>query len=441
MCCDHRMRMPLPGRSGASGVSAGSPDDAGPGTPAARGADADAVTAAPAPSPERGPRLRAAIQQVAIASAQLLLIAAALVVIGFVLGRLWVILLPIVLGLLIATVLWPATRFLRRHAWPPALAAVTVLLGFIAAFVGIIAAIAPQVADQVVELADQATAGLQDIQAWLSGPPLNLGEDQIGNAVDSAIDSIQGNAQNIAGYALTGVSAVGNGLINLVLALFLCFFFLKDGPRWVPWLAAQTGPRAGRHVAALSYKTWSTLSEFIRQQALVGFIDAFFIALGLWILDVPLVLPLALLTFFGAFIPIVGAFVAGGFAVLIALVDEGLTVALIVLGIVILVQQIEGNVLQPIIQGRGFNLHAAVVILAVTAGSSLAGITGAFLGVPVAALIAVVYRYARDQLDGASPDVADDGTRPEVTGDAESARVVREQVRPPATSEDRRPES
>ncbi len=376
--------------------------------------------------------MQAASRTLAIAAAQFLLIAAALVVLFYVLGRLWSILLPIVLGLLIATVLWPLTRFLRNHGWPPALAAATVLLAFIAAFVGIIAAIAPSVADQVTELADQATAGLQDVQEWLSGPPFNLREGQIANAVDSTINSIQGNAQNIAGYALTGVSAVGNSLINLVLALVLVFFFLKDGPRWVPWLSAQTGPKAARHVAALSYKTWSTLSEFIRQQALVGFIDAFFIGLGLWIFDVPLVLPLALLTFFGAFVPIIGAFVAGAFAVLIALVDEGFTTALIVLAIVLVVQQIEGNVLQPIIQGRGFNLHAGVVILAVTAGGSLAGITGAFLGVPVAALIAVVYRYVRDELDGRDPEVDSDGNRNRVVGTQDGAVLTKEPAPPDA---------
>jgi predicted PurR-regulated permease PerM len=379
--------------------------------------------------------LQAASRRLAIAAAQFLLIAAAVVVLFYVLGRLWSILLPIVLGLLIATVLWPTTRFLRRHGWPPALAATTVLIGFLAALVGLVAAIAPSVADQVTELADAATAALEDVQEWLQGPPFNFGEDQIGEAVDSVINSIQGNAQNIAGYALTGASAVGNSLINLVLALVLVFFFLKDGPRWVPWLAAQTGPSAARHVAALSYKTWATLSEFIRQQALVGFIDALFIGIGLWILGVPLVLPLAVLTFFGGFVPIIGAFVAGAFAVLIALVSNGLTTALIVLAIVVLVQQIEGNVLQPIIQGRGFNLHAAVVILAVTAGSSLAGIIGAFLAVPVAALIAVVYRYARDELDERSPEIADDGTQARLAGDESATTVTREQVAPPAQGE------
>ncbi len=376
--------------------------------------------------------MQRAARNLAILSAELLLIAAAVWLLFYILGRLWSILLPVVLGLLMATVMWPATRFLRKHRWPPALAATTVLLAFILAFAGIIAAIAPSVADQVTELADAATAALQDVQVWLQGPPFNLGEDQIGQAVDSVINSIQDNAQNIAGYALTGASVVGNSLLNLILALVLVFFFLKDGPRWVPWLSAQTGPRAARHVAALSYKSWATLSEFIRQQALVGFIDAFFIGIGLWILGVPLVIPLAVLTFFGGFIPIIGAFVAGAFAVLVALVSNGFTTALIVLGIVIAVQQIEGNILQPIIQGRGFNLHAAVVILAVTAGSSLAGITGAFLSVPIAALIAVIYRYIRDELDSQSPEVEDDGTRARIEGDRSGAELSREPATVPA---------
>jgi len=373
------------------------------------------------------------MQRMAIASAQLLLIIAAVILVGYVLGKLWSILLPIVLGLLFTTVLWPPTRFLRRHGWPPALAAAVVLLGFLALFGGLIAVISPQVAAQAGELADQTVRALDDVQGWLQGPPFNIGQDQIGNAVDTVIGRLQANATSIAGYALTTASTVGNGLINLVLALVLSFFFLKDGPRWTPWLAAQTGPRAAPHVTALSQKTWATLSEFIRQQAFVGFIDALFIGIGLLVLGVPLVLPLAVLTFLGAFIPIIGAFVAGAFAVLIALVTKGATTALIVLIIVIVVQQIEGNVLQPIIQGRGFNLHAAVVILAVTAGSNLAGIIGAFLSVPVAALIAVIYRYVRDQFDQRAPEVAADGTVAQVTGDDGGSRLVTE---PAGTSGD-----
>ncbi len=412
-----------------------SPDPADPTTPADTGAsvvtteeedDAAAVaTRAPAPGPQRTERMHAATRRVAIASGELILITAALIILGYVFGRLWVVLLPVTLGLLFSTVMWPLARFLRNHAWPPALAAATTVLVFLGAFGGIIAVIAPQVVSNVEDLADQFSGGLQQVQDYVAGPPFNLDDDQVGNAVDSVINSVQSNAQNIAGYAVTTAATIGNVLINLVLALVLAFFFLKDGPKWTPWLAAQTGPRAAPHVSALSLKTWTTLSDFIRQQAFVGFVDAFFIGLGLLVLGVPLVLPLAVLTFFGAFVPIIGAFVAGAFAVLIALVSNSFTTALIVLAIVIAVQQLEGNVLQPIIQGRGLNLHAAVVILAVTAGSSLFGIIGAFLAVPVVALIAVFYRYGRDVLDGLTPEVAADGTSQQLTGDSSGSQLVR----------------
>jgi len=385
-------------------------------------------TRAPAPGPQRTERLHAATRRVAIASAELVLITLALVIIGFVFGRLWVVLLPVVLGLLFSTVMWPLTRFLRKHSWPPALAAVATVLVFLGAFSGIIAVIAPQVVGQVEDLANQFSGGLEQVQDYLAGPPFNLDDDQIGNAVDNVINRVQENASSIANYAVSTATTIGNVVINLLLALVLAFFFLKDGPKWVPWLAAQTGPRAAPHVAALSLKTWNTLSEFIRQQALVGFVDAFFIGLGLLVMGVPLVLPLAVLTFFGAFVPIIGAFVAGAFAVLIALVSNGLTTALVILAVVVAVQQLEGNVLQPIIQGRGLNLHAAVVILAVTAGSSLFGIIGAFLSVPVAALIAVFYRYGRDMLDGLTPEVAADGTTAQLTGDSSGSQLVRRQA-------------
>jgi predicted PurR-regulated permease PerM len=384
-------------------------------------------TAAPAPGPDRGPRLSAATRVLATFSWRLLLITGAVVVIGYVLGVLWSsVLLPVVLGLLFSTVMWPLARVLRgRLRFPPALAAITTVVLFLAAVVGIFAAIAPSVVAQVDELSGGVSDGLESVQDWLSGPPFNLGTEQIGTYVDQAIDQLQSSAGDIANLALTGAGAIGTGLVNVVLALVLTFFFLKDGPRFLPWLAAQTGPKAAPHVAELSHRSWRTLSEFIRQQALVGAIDAVGIGLGLLVLGVPLVLPLAVITFFAAFVPIIGAFVAGGFAVLIALVSNGFTTALWVLAIVVVVQQVEGNVLQPILQGRGLKLHAGVVILAVTAGSSLAGIIGAFLAVPVAALLAVGYRYARDQLDGRHPERDDEGRVPELVGDAEGARLTR----------------
>jgi predicted PurR-regulated permease PerM len=155
-------------------------------------------------------------------------------------------------------------------------------------------------------------------------------------------------------------------------------------------------------VAELSRRSWNTLSGFIKAQAVVGLVDAVGIGVGLAVLGVPLALPLAVLVFFGAFIPIVGAFVAGALAVLVALVANGPTTALLVIGLIVVVQQLEGNVLQPILVGRTLQLHAALVILAVTAGSSLAGIAGAFLAVPIFAVGTTAVRYARTQVQATS---------------------------------------
>lgn len=143
---------------------------------------------------------------------------------------------------------------------------------------------------------------------------------------------------------------------------------------------------------------WATLGGFIRTQALVSLIDAVLIGIGLVILGVPLAYALAILTFIGGFVPIVGAFVAGGLAVLIALVANGPVNALIVLAIIVAVQQLEGNVLQPWLQAKSMKLHAVIVLLAVTLGASTFGVVGAFLAVPVAAAVAVILRYYDEQV-------------------------------------------
>jgi predicted PurR-regulated permease PerM len=209
---------------------------------------------------------------------------------------------------------------------------------------------------------------------------------------------------------------VVNGVVTAVLALFLMFFFLKDGPRFLPWLSRQLPGRLATDVPAVFERGWATLGSFVRSQAAVGLLDAVLIGLGLWILGVPLVLPLAVLTFVSAFVPIIGALFAGFVAVLIALVSNGLTDALIVLAIIVVVQQLEGNVFQPMIQSRGLGLHAAVVLLAVTLGGSLAGIVGSLLAVPIAALIAVVWNYVREQLVVPTDDTS--------TGEPDAGAVV-----------------
>ena len=340
---------------------------------------------------------------VATWSLRLLLTGAAVVVVAWVLGKLWDAVLPVLLALFLASVLWPVTRLLRKFL-PPALAALITLLAAIGVLVGLGAILVPQVSDQWPELSDAVARGLADLRDRLARPPFNLDEAAISDYVDQAIDRIKANSGSIAGGVLTGVTTVGHLLVHGILALVLCFFFLKDGPKFVPWLSRWVGQSGGRHLGELSVRCWANLSGFIRAQAAVGLVDAVAIGIGLAVLGVPFALPLAVLVFFGAFIPIVGAFVTGALAALVALVANGLTSALIVLALVVIVQQVEGHVLQPVLVGRAVDLHAALIILAVTTGGALAGIVGAFLAVPLIAVVVTAMRYAREQfLAGTQP--------------------------------------
>jgi predicted PurR-regulated permease PerM len=343
-------------------------------------------------------RTRAALRASARISVELLLVLVATAVALWVLGRMWSVVWPLIVGLLLTTLTWPLTRFLRRHGWRPALAASTVTVLFLVVAAGVVALIAVPVASQSGELSDGVVEGIQRLREWAAGPPLNIGDAQINQAFDSAVARAQDGVGSMVSAVVTGVGTVVNGVVTAVLALFLMFFFLKDGPRFLPWLAHQLPGRLATDVPTVAERGWETLGSFVRSQAAVGLLDAVLIGLGLWVLGVPLVLPLAVLTFVSAFVPIIGALFAGFVAVLIALVSNGLTDALIVLAIIVVVQQLEGNVFQPMIQSRGLGLHAAVILLAVTLGGSLAGIVGSLLAVPVAALIAVVWNYLREQL-------------------------------------------
>ncbi|HEY0167537.1 MAG TPA: AI-2E family transporter [Jatrophihabitans sp.] len=353
---------------------------------------------------------------VATWSLRLLLTAAALVVVAWALGKLWDAVLPVVLGLFLASVLWPLARLLRKFL-PPALAALLTLLVAVGVLAGLGAILVPQVTDQWSEFTDAVAGGLTDLEDLIAGPPFNLDAAALGDYIDQAVDKLRANSGSIAGGVLTGVTTVGHLLVHGLLALVLCFFFLKDGPKFIPWLTRWLGPAGGRHVGEISTRSWNVLSGFMRAQAAVGLVDAVAIGIGLAILGVPFALPLAVLVFFGAFIPIIGAFVTGALAALVALVTDGLTSALIVTVLVLVVQQVEGHILQPLLVGRALELHAALVILAVATGGSLAGITGAFLAVPLVAIVVTMVRYAREEFlartqpAAASPaaDAAPDG--------------------------------
>ncbi|GAA1159217.1 AI-2E family transporter [Ornithinicoccus hortensis] len=339
-------------------------------------------------------------------SGRFILIAIAGAILLWLLAQAWVGVFPVILALIVATVLWPPVAWLRAHRFPPALAAATALLGAIVLIVGVLASIAPSVVSQASDVVDSASEGLVQLREYVSGPPLELDNDQLDDWVDQAVAFLQGRASDIAAGVFTGVSAVGSGLVTMGLVLVLTFFFIKDGPNFLPWVRRNGGRTVGRHLTEVLTRVWRTLGGFIRTQAIVSAVDAIFIGIGLLFLQVPLALALAVLTFFGGFIPIVGAFVAGTLAVLVALVTNGWQTALAVLVLIIVVQQVEGNLLQPFLQGRSMKLHAAIILLAVAAGGTLFGIAGAFLAVPVAASLVVVLRYLGEQVDLVSGDIS-----------------------------------
>ncbi|MFT4299996.1 MAG: AI-2E family transporter [Aeromicrobium sp.] len=344
-------------------------------------------------------------------------IAAAAYILGWVVGRTWMVWFPVALALVVSTVLAPPTSWLRRRKVPDGLAAGLVMVTFVGIIVAVIAVLAPQVAGQAPAIADKASDGLLQIRDWLRDGPLNVSDGQITNAITAVQEKLQESASAISAGVFSTISAATGIVVNLVVTLILTFLFIKDGHRFLPWLATIGGRRAGEHTVEVLDRAWNTLGGFIRTQALVSLIDAVIIGGGMFFVGVELWLPLAVVTFFGGFIPIIGAFVSGALAVLVTLVTNSPQDALIVLIIVVAVQQLEGNVLSPWLQGKSMNLHSAVVLLSVTAGGSLFGITGAFLAVPVAATVAEVLRYLNEQID----DEVGPGAPPEDSHAAEEA--------------------
>lgn len=354
---------------------------------------AEVATADPADRDNKSAVLAKDFRSMAKISVCFILIAAGLGLAGFLLRFIWVGLLPVILAILVSTVLYPVTAWLRSKGFPRTLAAVTTLLGLVVIFGGIFAAMAPMVTAQSKVLINEAEAGIMQLTKMVNDSPLDIEVDQLQSVFQDIVTFAKGQASTIATGVVSGFSMASSIAVATVIMLFITFFILKDGDRFLPWLRKYTGNSAAWHITELTSRMWKTLSGFIQAQAVVALVDAVFIGLGLWALQVPLALVIAVITFFAGFIPIIGAVTAGALAVIIALVSNGLTNALLALALIIIVQQVESNVLQPILQSKAMGLHAAIVLLSITVGSTLAGIVGAFLAVPVAATIAVVLRY------------------------------------------------
>lgn len=319
----------------------------------------------------------------AIRATQMLLVLAVIVVAVFGLTQVSLAVLPLLLAFILSSALWPLVR-LARKVMSAMLAAWSVFLGSLVVIGGVVAGIVFAVRAEWSGLVDQAIQGFQQLQGMVRDLPLQVSQHQIDDGVNAVTDFL--TSSQFGAGALTGLSAAGSFFTGLVLLLVILFFFLKDGDKiwsfFMSWIPESHEPKW----RASGTRTVETLGGYVRGTAIIAAVDAAGIGIALWILQVPLALPLAVIVFITSFIPMVGATFAGILATLIALVANGPVVALIVLGVVILVNQLEGNFLQPVVMAQALNLHALVILLALTVGTILAGLVGAVLAVPMAAV-------------------------------------------------------
>jgi len=301
-------------------------------------------------------------------------------------GIISIVVIPLAIALLLSALLAPAVGWLRRLRLPPSLATFLVLICGIAAVAGTLTLVVNQFVEGVPELTENASKGIRQIQEWARTGPLHLSDKQVDQAIDSAQNWINSNTSSLTATGVATAATLAEVLTGALLVLFATFFFLRDGRKIWRFLVRLFPLNARWSLSDAGDASWSTLGSYVRATVLVAFIDATGIGLALVILKVPFPFPLAALVFLGAFIPIVGASVSGAVAVLVALVDQGWVIALIVLGAVILVQQVEGHILQPLIMGRAVAIHPLVVIIGIASGVVLAGIIGALVAVPLIAV-------------------------------------------------------
>lgn len=321
-----------------------------------------------------------------IRAVQIIVVVAVAAGIVFAIRSLTLVTIPLVIALILACAFAPLTSWLRRRGVPPLLGTVITLLAIVVVLGLLGWLIVWAVRTQWADLYAQAQEGFESLVAWVGTLPVDLvSQDQIDEWLAALTDFVT-SAQFGSG-ALAGVSAVASFVTGLVLLVTILFFFLKDGPQMWEFLLRPF--RGDHYVRArrIGDKTVGVLGSYVRGTATVAFVDAAGILIGLLILQVPLEVPLAVLVFLLAFIPIVGATVAGILAALVALVANGWVNALFVVGVVVLVNQLEGNFLQPFLMGRSMKLHAFVILVALAVGTVVGGILGAVLAVPIAAAV------------------------------------------------------
>ncbi|PRW63447.1 AI-2E family transporter [Actinopolyspora mortivallis] len=332
-------------------------------------------------------RIPPAIRVTAALGWRLLVIFGMLYALGWVVGKLSVVVIPVAIALLFSALLAPAVSALARMRVPRGLATAVVLVGGLAAVGGILTFVINAFVAGLPDLQRQLVASLNTIREWLASGPLHLGQEQINNYIDQVGTWLEDNQQQLTSGALSTATTVGNFLTGMLLMLFTLIFFLHDGRRIWLFLLGPLPEVARSRIDLAGTRGFESLVGYIRATGLVAVGDALGIGVGLAIIGVPLVVPLAALVFLASFVPIVGAVASGAVAVLVALVAKGPIAALLVLAVVLGVQQLEGNVLQPLLIGRAVRLHPLAVVLSISVGVIVAGIIGALLAVPVLAMV------------------------------------------------------
>src|SRR3954471_24738074 len=313
-----------------------------------------------------------------------------------------VVVVPVIVALLLAALFQPGAAGLRKRGWPRSLAALTMLIVGLAVVAGIITLVVERFTAGFSDLAGQVSQGIGQVQTFIVRT-FPITKNQLEQAVAQVQDTLVSNQDTLATGALTTAATVGEVVTGFFLALFTLFFFLKDGRSIWLWLVGLFPRDSRAYLDEAARRSWRTLISYVRATAAVALIDAVGIGIGLAILGVPLVIPLAALVFLGAFIPIIGSFLAGSVAVLVALVAVGPIKALIALGVVIAVMQLEGHVLQPLLLGRAVHVHPLAVVLSIAAGLLIGGVFGALIAVPTVACANVAGTYLSRRHDGPRP--------------------------------------
>lgn len=378
---------------------------------------------------------------------QVLVLSLVAAAVAYALMAVKVVVLAVLVALILASATRPLVSRLERRGWPSFWAAVLVFSALVLALGGVITVVVLRISDDLDELVISTVAGWQHLQELTAAGPLPLPVDSA--TVNAALTELNDYLTSAAARrnAISGLTVITEIITGTVLTAIVLFFFLKDGPLlWNFVLRWFTGVQRAK-VAESGDRAVSILGGYVRGIAVVATVDATFIGLGLFWVGVPLVIPLTMITFLAAFVPIIGAVTAGVLAALVALVTQGPGAALIVLGIVIVVNQVEGNLLQPVIMGHTLSLHALVVLLALSVGALLGGVAGAVLAVPLTAVAWAVlqvwttrYQQGQDPVLGTDPvsghGVAERASRRH----RRKYRRMRQQSPPPAPPSGQSPE-